>query len=504
MSEYRAYNLTLTVVDPSARDRFRALSRPESFFEIRPNRSSGQRGAYSVAMTQDEYEAALEDAANPNINLIAIEPNQMAGESQSVPGEAVTEYAVMSNADSLGLTGAGVDVGVAERGYGSMLSSVFGNRVKAVKGFGGLEDGSTTVLPPRDPYGPGEPGFEDHGASMAGLAVPPGARIVAGAYSGSQDGFAAMIYWMVDEIGVDIISCSQYFVSSSTVLQDAVAHIQAKDILFFASAGNGGNDNIGNGENFITVPASYGSVHAISNYRPSTDSKASTSNYGSKIWAAAPGAEVYEYGLDGSVHYTDDGGTSAAAAVASGIAARFMTGGRSPGNVVKYLADNARATGASPLYEGAGVLQLAAAEQQLQEDKPDKIDLGGATSPEGGQDGTGNPDPGACGDKSGFSSPTPAQYRLDVSYYGGGDPDWGAIRTCLLAVGWTESGAGVTSASGFRGFGGYGDDIVVPPSTVCAQALSITAGWTTEEFQVTDSEGPITTYWLVPPSDWEV
>lgn len=370
MSEYRRYNLTLTVADPSARDRFRALSRPETFREIRPNRSPGQRSAYSVEMTQSEYEAALEDAADPNVNLIVVEPDARGHDSSVVPGATVDTYMAAQDADSLGLTGQGVDVGVIERDYGPMLNSAMSGRIKAAKGFG---DGA-------DPYA----GAVGHGSRMIGLAAPGQSRAVAAAYDGAASTFAAAVYWMADEIGVDIISISQWFDYTSTAMEDALNHAYGIGILIFGSAGNGTHNDAIPTQN-IVFPGSLANVLTISNYRPATDAIDSTSNYGPKIWAAAAGSSLSVYDPSGNVIAIDNGGTSAATALAAGIAARLMSGGRSAANVKNYLASNARKTGASPIYEGNGVLQLATAENQLQQDKPYPQNLDGSIPlPDGG------------------------------------------------------------------------------------------------------------------------
>lgn len=407
MPEYRRYNITLRVVDPSARDKFRGLSRPESFFEIRPGRSPGQRGAYSVEMTQDEYEAALEDMANPESNLIHIAPvvpSYLPSVSNDVPGQTAMEYVAAHNADSLGLTGEGVTVGLVDTGLdGAVADSVFSGRIKAAKGFSVYGDSPNNLQ--LDPY----TDLVGHGTRMAALAVPPAAQAaVAKADSGSFESgdnvISAAVYWLADEVGIDIMLIEKQLLFSN-ILGDAVAHVVSKNIIVVTAMGNGGAFNDGSpGQNIAVYPAATPGALAISNYAPSTDAIDSTSNYGSHTWAAGPGSSLNWNVVGGGVEFTEMGGTSAASAIATGVVARFMTGGRSPGNVVTYLADNARPTGASPVYEGNGVLHLAAAEQELQQDKPEKIDLNGDPM-EGsdeagtgvGQDGTGNPSKGACG-----------------------------------------------------------------------------------------------------------
>lgn len=354
MSEYQRYNLTLRVVDPTARDKFRALSRPESFFEIRPNRSPGQRGAYRVEMTQSEYEAALEDAQNPESNLLVVEPdglNQL--HASGAPDDAQLAFVAAQNAQSLGLTGSGVIVGVPDSGLGAALrDGVFSGRIAASKTFIG-----TTAFQDND----------GHGSNMASLAVPPNAKLavarVADNDAATDAELSAGIYWLADEAHVNIISCSVGSTSDAQAKRDAFNHAVSKNILVFASAGNDGNST-------PHYPAAYSGVLAISNYEVNTGQIDPQSSYGNHIFAATGGDPGHVLNPSGGLEATSSGGTSTATAVAAHVGAAFMTGGRSAGTVKNYLATKARKTGASPIYEGNGVLQLAAAENEVQQEKP--------------------------------------------------------------------------------------------------------------------------------------
>lgn len=369
MPEYKRYNLTLRVVDPTARDKFRRLSRPESFFEIRPNRSPGQRGAYSVEMTQSEYEAALEDAQDPQSNLLVVEPdglNQL--HASGAPDDAQLAFVAAQNAESLGLTGSGVVVGVMDTGIGAALrDGVFSGRIAAGKSFVG-----------------GSP-YEDangHGSNMASLAVPPNAKLAVArdtVTAGPTDAnMAAAAYWLADEVGVNIISCSQGGPTDAQVKRDAFSHAVSKNILVFASAGNDGNSQ-------PNYPAAISGVLAISNYLVTTGEIKPSSSYGNHIFAATGGDPGHVLNSSGGLEAEAGGGTSTATAIAAHVAAAFMTGGRSAGTVKNYLASHARKTGASPIYEGNGVLQLGAAEQTLQQEKPYPTNLNNSIPlPDGG------------------------------------------------------------------------------------------------------------------------
>lgn len=369
MPEYKRYNLTLRVVDPTARDKFRMLSRPESFFEIRPNRSPGQRGAYRVEMTQDEYEAALEDAEDPGSNLLVVEPdgvNQL--HAGGAPDAAQLAFVAAQNADSLGLTGSGVVVGVPDSGLGAALrDGVFSGRIAASKTFIG-----TTAFQDND----------GHGSNMASLAVPPNAKLavarVADSDSATDAELVAGIYWLTDEAHVNVISCSIGSTTNAQTKRDAFNHAVSKNILVFASAGNDGNST-------PHYPAAYSGVLAISNYNVTTGQIVASSSYGNHIFAATGGDPGHVLSPSGALEAETGGGTSTATAVAAHVGAAFMTGGRSAGTVKNFLASNARKTGASPIYEGNGVLQLGSAEKKVQEEKPYPQNLDGSIPlPDGG------------------------------------------------------------------------------------------------------------------------
>lgn len=339
----KPFNLTLIVAPENERDKFSALEHKHTYREIRPNRAPGQRGAYQVEMTYPEYQRALEDTRDPGVNLISVEP-EIEFYHPSVPAGSILEYVAAENAAVTGHDGKGVIIGSVDSGVSpAVKSSVLAGRIKDEEVFGtGATDGY----------------FNDHGTAMVGMAIPPASQVAIAACSISNANIAAGIHWCVDTVGVHMMYIEFASATDTSIIRDAVAHALSKNVLVLSAAGNGGADNIGSGENIDLYPASQSGVLCISNYRPSTDSIASTSNYGSHVFAAAPGCEVNYYQLDGSEDYRDDLGTSGALAQAAYVFGSLMSGGISASAAKDKLAKTARKTGASSIYEGNGVLQL--------------------------------------------------------------------------------------------------------------------------------------------------
>lgn len=351
-------NLTLRKVPPGARDKFRALTTPDTYKEIRPG-SVGERVAYSVEMTEAEFAQAQRDAEDPRSNLIDAERDG-GGRSGSVPGGREIEYLGLQNLTSWGWDGSSIDVGIADSGLGAGLASgVFSGRIKAAKS-------EIETDPLTDPLG--------HGSKMAGLAVPPRARIVVSQVLTEHDEYAnseltKAIYWMIRDVGVHVINLSLYG-DPSTVLLDALREAKAKNVLVFASFGNEGDQT-------PYYPASYPEVLGITSYDSRTDSRTPSSSYGQGVFAASTGMPVTWYLPGGAEETTEDGGTSAATALTSRMAASIMTRIKSPGTVKKYMANNARRTSAGPYHEGNGVLNAAAIINQIRQDRPEGENIDG-------------------------------------------------------------------------------------------------------------------------------
>lgn len=347
-SGYRRYALTLTKVAAPERDKFHALSAPHTYYEIKKG-EAGNRVAYSVEMTEEEYGRAQDDADDPSVNLIHVEPVRIAFlcSNEETPGVDAMRYHHANRANEIGLTGEGVVIGSVDSGISPRIrDAYFSGRIAAARGFAG--------------YGPYDPP-NSHGSEMTPIAIPPKARLavanaaVAGGVA--TDAAAAAINWLADDVGVDILYCEFFAPYTVQVIRDAVANAAGKGIMVLAARGNGGDDNVGAGTNGAGSPATDPGVLAISNYNHVSDSLAYTSNFGS-VWAAVTGGPDYVTNEDGSFATMDDAGTSGAVALAADLCARMMTGGKSASEVKSRMEALARKTGASSEYEGVGVLQL--------------------------------------------------------------------------------------------------------------------------------------------------
>ena len=368
-NETKRYGLTLIKAPPVERDKFRALSRPETYKEVRPG-EVGERVAYSVEMTRAEYERARRDAENPNVNLLVVEEVDFSPLPASVPSSLILGYMAATRLAQNKWNGAGVTIALLDNGISrTVADTVFAGRISSA---------ISTTDRAADAYS----GDTSHGTFSAGLLAPPRAHLSViriGMHTGSySDDVAKGLYAAADENqasgrGVKLVVAVVQN-DDSTLLKDAAAEAVRKGKLVLAAAGNGGPDYVGAGENFKVYPAAYPGIHAISNFDPNADTKAYTSNYGNHIWAAAPGMATTSYAMNGSLRYEEDGGTSAATPTAGYVAAALLTR-MSPGNVRKFMANTARRTGAGPLYEGNGVLQAQAVVRRIRNDRPRKRNL---------------------------------------------------------------------------------------------------------------------------------
>lgn len=347
----RPYNLTLIKEPPAERRKFRALTRPETYFEIRAARV-GELAAYRVEMTAEEYGQARRDAEDPASNLISVNPDYVCtADAPAVPGQAELRYLAAHGAFDRGIRGQGVRVAVADSG---VTGSLFSGRIGASKSF-------VSQNPLVDNDG--------HGTRMASLAVPPQASLlVAQMASGGgalTSNMAAAIYWATDEVDADVISMSYSGSGTDAALEAAVRHAFDSDVIFFCSMGN-------HGTNEAYQPARFYQAHAIANFDSGTDSPDTFTAYGPHVFLASTGSPVTWYNRDGSQETADGGGSSAATALAAHVSALLLSRGYSKGNVLRYMLKHARRTGASPNAEGAGVIQADLVEKKIREDRPRK------------------------------------------------------------------------------------------------------------------------------------
>lgn len=351
----RPYNLQVTKVPPEARDEFRRLERPETYFEIRPG-VLGERVAYRVELTEAEYERARRAAEDPLSNLITINPDFiLTPDAPPVPGQTELKYLAAHKAFDQGIRGAGVRVAPLDGGV-----EYTPNNIVATKSFVGSN--------PRVD-------LNNHGTKMASLACPPHSGLLIGqiadAVGAPTSNMAAGIYWGVDEVSADVISISFSGPGDDAALEEAIKYAFNKNVIFFCSMGN-------HGTNVAHMPAKMPRAHAIANFDSTTDSPDTYTAYGPHVFLATTGSPVTWYTPNGTVQTVDDGGTSSAAALAAHVAALLISRGYSKGNVLDYMRSHARRTGASPNAQGAGVVQAGLASDKVREEKPRRKTLSGS------------------------------------------------------------------------------------------------------------------------------
>lgn len=363
------YLLTVRKVPYAARDEFRRLSRgAETYMEIKKG-APGDRVFYSVFLTPKELDRINLVLADPASNLLAVDPVLRATATATVPGASALAFCTMTGADGTeGLRGGGATVGVNDTGLDpGSISRMHQGMVKAYKCWTAYEDGSfATTAQPSDPEG--------HGTKMSSVARPPGAKLVVGASSPlNTDGLIAAMYWMVDDIGIDVLSMSWAIPDPYSPLQECVDHCFSKNVILNASRGNNSNSS-------YQAPGLCNHVQAISAYDSRNGNPASYTSFGD-VWAASVGEGIYMDAAasdGGGITDGNNGGTSSACALASNIMTRLIGYGHSPGNIVDYLAKTARRTTHSGAVQGHGVMQLHAANKKITEDRPNKKNLDGS------------------------------------------------------------------------------------------------------------------------------
>ena len=155
------------------------------------------------------------------------------------------------------------------------------------------------------------------GASQAQLLI---GKVLGDDGSGYNSWIASGIVWCVDS-GADIISMSLGGPSPSNAILSTLQYAQSKGVLVYAAAGNDGSPSVG-------YPAGYnlpGTLFSISATNKS-DRLAYFSNYG-KVEAAAPGVGILSTVPGGYDSYS---GTSMATPIAAGVAALYLSVGKTP------------------------------------------------------------------------------------------------------------------------------------------------------------------------------
>jgi len=190
--------------------------------------------------------------------------------------------------------------------------------------------------------------------------------IVSGPCSVSQFDTADGLMWAVDE-GARVINMSLQFSSPTDYLHDAILYAVDNDVLVVAASGNTGNN--------VTYPGQWEetiAVGAITN----TDTRWSSSSYGSQLDLVAPGANVTSTWLSGG--YNSSSGTSFAAPHVAGVASLLLSNdpdltSTELREIIIGSARDISLVGFDP-YTGWGCLDAQAALEQLDPPLP-SVDL---------------------------------------------------------------------------------------------------------------------------------
>lgn len=294
------------VVPEEKRDAFRSLSKPETYRPVRVGRT-GERAVYTVELTRKERERA--EAASNVDYLEAVGPALPNNVDSAVPSDVDLRSHEADMLYEWGFTGEGIDVGIIDDGLPSALRGKF--NVKAMR---------------REPaLGGGSPTENYHGGATASLAVPRGARLAfsdAGlGGSVSLEAVVSAIYWLVDEVGIHVLSTSSGGVAFGPYQThaDAVAHAKSEGVIVISSAGNDGSAS-------PSYPGSYAGVISVGALdRAAGWKRWAGSNYGPEVDLWMNGVNVAIYNESGQVALMT--GTSFAGPLAAYVKAALLTKG---------------------------------------------------------------------------------------------------------------------------------------------------------------------------------
>ncbi len=200
--------------------------------------------------------------------------------------------------------------------------------------------------------GPSNNGCDNHGTSVSGIisgainnsiggvGVAPNCRTLSAKTATEQSNPCSSQYaafsgsWLANALAWGLgqgclISNSSFGVGSSATITNAYDDAEAAGMIHFASAGNGGADNIG--DPTLGYPASLDSVQAVAAI-DSDGGRSSFSNWGTGLQFSCPGTNVRAPDRQGTLgyngnttanggDYTQFGGTSAASPFCAGICA---------------------------------------------------------------------------------------------------------------------------------------------------------------------------------------
>lgn len=342
-------------------------------------------GEYTVAFSSaGDMQAFLREAEAAGIEILGLEPKLLAVrlrasgsalapllregmqvdnnylmEAPSFPSPEFYRAGNLSgfNADALAFLG--VPENRAGPGWGSGVTIAILDT--GISGHSAFRNGSVRELNLLE--GPREGDFSGHGTAVAGMigstnafapGIAPGSNLLAvrvldGNGRGNAFTLATGIVQAVDN-GANIINMSLGGYGNSDVLRQAVNYATENGVLLVAASGN---DGLGQ----VTYPAAYPEVIGVTAVDANGD-RTPFSNFGNGVDVAAPGYQLHALWENDEFIYFD--GTSAAAPLVAGMAARIMETERagSPAEIRELIRLQANEAGlpGDDIQYGAGIL----------------------------------------------------------------------------------------------------------------------------------------------------
>ncbi|MHC3438689.1 S8 family serine peptidase [Natrialbaceae archaeon A-gly3] len=206
-------------------------------------------------------------------------------------------------------------------------------------------------------------------------------KVLGGDGNGSDSDIAAGIEWCADN-DIDVINMSLGGPEPGQVLEDALEYAYERGVLIVAAAGNAGPNN-----GTIDYPARYDQCIAVA----ATDSRDEVprwSSRGEAVELAAPGEEIVSTAPDDE--YDTKSGTSMSAPHVAGVAAELLASGvpnaentddvDDPGGARAILRETANDLGLPAEEQGYGLLDAAAAYEEIRPLQTDTVSQVRATS----------------------------------------------------------------------------------------------------------------------------